>query len=370
MVTKKHKNGEKQEGQEKIRYSLPVKRPLGRILVDGKFIKPEVLDSALEEQKRTKNLLGNILVDLGEIKQAELNNTLIVQRDFSTVKDAIKAAAGVRLMLGELLLASSRITQDQLDAALDEQKKTGEKIGEVLVRLGLFTQTEIDIALSFQSRQYEGKVSCLSLGELLLSAGYITPNHLKDALERQRGSDKKLGEVLVEAGYAKQHHIEHGLRMQERLVAAALIAALSLAPIEGAVAAQTSTQVMSTQIPVTARVLARASLHVLRQPSEIVITNADIRRGYLDVNAGSLVEIKNNSRAGVNMTFETSGLPFKEALVSGFGREVALGPNGGIITQQIIGTSILALNYRFVFDESSQAGTYAWPLSITVNPVE
>ena len=101
-----------------------------------------------------------------------------------------------------------------------------------------------------------------------------------------------------------------------------------------------------------------------------MVTDADIRRGYLDVNAGSLVEIRNNSRAGVNMTFEPQGLPFKEALVSGFGREVALGPNGGIITQQIIGTSVVALNYRFVFDGSSQAGTYAWPLSISVNPIE
>lgn len=370
MVEKIRKNGNEKESSRNV-HPLPVKRLLGRILVDGNFIKPETLDKALAEQKRTKNLLGNILIDLGELNHAELNNALMVQRDFSTIKDAINAAAGVRLMLGELLLASSRITEDQLAAALAQQEKTGEKIGEVLVRLGLFTQTEIDIALSFQSRQNEGNASCLSLGELLISAGYITQDHLNDALERQRGSDKKLGEVLVEAGYAKQHQIEHGLRMQEKFVAAALIAALSLAPVAAeASAAQSSTQVMSTQITVNARVLARASLHILRQPSEIVVTDADIKKGYLDVSAGSLVEIKNNSRAGVYMNFETSGMPFKEALVSGFGRQVSLGPNGGIITNQITGTSIVALNYRFVFDENSQAGTYAWPLFLSVNPVE
>ena len=310
MATKIEKEVKKQEGNKERRYSLPVKRPLGRILVDGRFIKPETLDKALSEQKRTKNLLGDILVDLGELNQAELNNALMVQRDFSTIKDAINAAAGVRLMLGELLLASSRITEDQLAAALAQQEKTGEKIGAVLVRLGLFTQTEIDIALSFQSRQNEGKASCLSLGELLISAGYITQDHLNDALERQRGSDKKLGEVLVEAGYAKQHQIDHGLRIQEKLVAAALIAALSLAPLAEA-AAQSSTQALSTQIQVTATVLARASIHVLRQPTEIIVTDADIKRGFLDVSAGSLVEIRNNSRAGVNMTFESQGLPFK-----------------------------------------------------------
>jgi len=274
-------------------------------------------------------------------------------------------------MLGELLVSARRITQDQLNAVLEEQKKTGEKLGEVLVRQGFLDQRELDIALSFQSRMGDGNIpSCLSLGELLVSAGYITYHHLQEALGRQRESGKKLGELLVAAGHCQQHHIEHGLRIQEKLVAAALVAALSLAPVPEAAAMQSSTQVMSTQIQVTARVLARASLRVLRQPSEIVVTDADIKRGYLDVSAGSLVEIKNNSRAGVHMTFETRGLPFKEALVSGFGREVSLGPNGGIITNQITGTSIMALSYRFVFDENPQAGTYAWPLSLSVNPVE
>lgn len=367
MITEVEKDGKKKG----THYSMPVKRALGRILIDGSFIRPEVLDAALEEQMRTNKLLGDILVDIGAIDRAELDVALWIQRDFSTVEDAIRAAAGVRRMLGELLVSARRITPDQLNAALDEQKTTGEKLGEVLVRLGFLDQRELDITLSFQSRMGDGNIpSCLSLGELLVSAGYITHNHLQDALERQRGSDKKLGEVLVAAGHCQQQHIEHGLRIQEKLVAAALIAALSLAPVAEAKAAQSSTQVLSAQIQVTARVLARASLQILRQPAEIVVTDADIKRGYLDVNAGSLIEIRNNSRAGVYMNFETSGLPFKEALVSGFGRQVSLGPNGGIITNQITGTAIVALNYRFVFDENSQAGTYAWPLSLSVNPVE
>jgi hypothetical protein len=371
MVKKMYKNGKEKKGRENIRYALPVKRPLGRILIDGDFIKPENLDAALAEQKRTGNLLGEILVDLGVLHKAERDAVLMVQRDFSTVEDAIRAAAGTRLMLGELLLASCHITQDQLDKALDEQKKTGEKLGEVLVHLGFLNQREIDITLCFQSRQGNGNIpSCLSLGELLISAGYITHDHLKDALARQPGSDKKLGEVLVDAGHCKQHHVDHGLRIQKQLVAAALIAALSLAPIEEAMAAQTSSHALSTQIQVTATVLARASLHILKQPTEIIVTDADIQRGFLDVNAASVVEIRNNSRAGVNVIFQTWGLPFKEALVSGFGREVSLGPNGGIVTNQITGTNVVAFSYRFVFNEYSQAGTYAWPISLSVSPVE
>lgn len=374
MAQKITKKDQERETKSAIRYALPVKRPLGRILVDGRFIEPENLDEALDRQRQTGKLLGETLVEIGVLNRNERDAVLMVQRDFASVEEAIRAAAGTRMMLGEMLLAACRITQEQLDAALEEQKKTGEKLGEVLVRLGFLHQREINVALCFQSRQGKSNIpSCLALGELLISAGYITHDHLYDALERQKGSDKKLGEVLVDAGYCKPHHIEHGLKIQKQLVGAALVAALSLAPIEEAMASQTAradTVAMSTKIQVTATVLARASMHLLRQPTEIIVTDADIKRGYLDINAGSLVEIRNNSRAGVYLTFEARGLPFKEALISGLGREVALGPNGGIITHQLIGTNIIAFSYRFVFDKDSQAGTYAWPLALSVSPVE
>lgn len=371
MVAKMKKNRKDQRGSEESRFSLPVKRPLGCILIDCAFIDPATLDAALAEQVRTNSMLGEILVRLGALDKAELEVALSVQRDFATVEAAVQAAAGVRRMLGELLLSSRRITTDQLKTALDEQKRAGGKLGEVLVRLGYLDRRELDVALAFQGKQGERPTpSRLSLGELLVSAGYITREHLEDALTRQRGSDKKLGEVLVEAGYAKQHHIDHGLHIQEKLVAAALIAALSLVPAAEAMASQSAAHAASAKVTISATVLARASLHVLQQPTELVVTDADIRRGFIDVDAGSLLEIKNNSRAGVYMAFASQGLPFREALVRGFGREVSLGPNGGIITQQLTGQAIVALSYRFIFDGSSQAGTYAWPLSISVNPVE
>ncbi|MFA5322967.1 MAG: hypothetical protein WC373_09865 [Smithella sp.] len=356
------------EIRKNIRYSLPVSRPIDRIPTDGKFIQSESMDAASSKQSHTQNPLRETLIEAGVLDRTENLNPLMVRRDFLTVEDAINAAAGVRLMLGELLLAASSITHDQLENALREQKKTGEKIGEVLVRLGLFSQTEIDMALAFQSRQEKGGTSLLSLGELLISTGYITHDHLQDALDRQKKSNKKLGEILVEAGHCQPHHIEHVLHIQKQLVAAALMVAMSLAPLNEAVAS--SPVAMSTKIQVTATVLARASMHILRQPAEIIVTDADIKRGFLDMNAASLVEIKNNSRAGVNLIFDVHGLPFKETLISGFGREVSLGPNGGSITHQIIGTNIVAFSYRFIFDENSRAGTYAWPLFLSVSPLE
>lgn len=159
-------------------------------------------------------------------------------------------------------------------------------------------------------------------------------------------------------------------RVSREKIAAALIAALLTVTVCEDAAAQSRGQVLSTQITVTARVLARASLRLLSQPAQIVVTDADIEKGYLDVNAGSLIEIKNNNPTGIYMIFETSGLPFKEVLISGFGRQVSLGQNGGIIANQIIGTSIVSLTYRFIFDKQMHPGKYVWPLSISVNSVQ
>ena len=134
----------KQKGES--RFPLHVKRPLGRILVDGAFIAPETLDAALREQELTNALLGEILVRLGALDSAELETALAVQRDFAKVEDAVRAAAGVRRMLGELLLSARRITSVQLDAALSEQKRSGGKLGEALVRLGYLDRREIVIS--------------------------------------------------------------------------------------------------------------------------------------------------------------------------------------------------------------------------------
>lgn len=56
----------------------------------------------------------------------------------------------VKGTLGDILTASQIITQDDVAAALAEQKQAGCRFGEALVRLGIVTQEDIDWALSNQ----------------------------------------------------------------------------------------------------------------------------------------------------------------------------------------------------------------------------
>jgi len=56
----------------------------------------------------------------------------------------------LRKKLGECLIQAGLITEDDLQAALAEHKRTGERVGVVLVRMNLATEKQIAKALAFQ----------------------------------------------------------------------------------------------------------------------------------------------------------------------------------------------------------------------------
>ncbi len=78
-----------------------------------------------------------------EAEEGKIGGTLIAPRGPS------QAPVGRRF--GDLLVSDGLITQPQIDQALSEQKRTGEKLGEILVRLRLITE---DRLVHFLSRHY------------------------------------------------------------------------------------------------------------------------------------------------------------------------------------------------------------------------
>ncbi|MDI6601933.1 MAG: GspE/PulE family protein [Thermoanaerobacteraceae bacterium] len=72
----------------------------------------------------------------------------------------------IKRKLGDILLFAGIITQEQLNTALDEQKKTGERLGEVLTRLKYVTPEQIIEVLEFQ----------LGIPHIELSRFYIDPD--------------------------------------------------------------------------------------------------------------------------------------------------------------------------------------------------
>jgi len=353
----------------------PGKRLLGQVLVDGGFVSPVDLARALEEQNRTNEMLGEVLVRMKLADPAEIAAVVSIQSDLASLEDAVQSAAGVRQCLGELLRKARKVTPAQLEEALSEQRRTGEKLGEILVRRGALTKRQLDAVLMFQKCQAGEAPSSVRfrLGEILVATGRITREQLEDVLSRQKLTKKNIGDLLVESGAVELHHVARGLRLQEMLVTAALVAALSLADVAAAQempGGGSRPATGSARIQVTATVPSRATLRVLHQERMLVVTPEDVARGYVDSPAASRIEVRNNSRGGCLLVFERIPGPdasFGKVSVRGLGRDVEIGPGGGFVPHPYAPAPVTAeLSYRFSLDRDARPGAYSWPLRVSV----
>ncbi len=203
------------------------------------------------------------------------------------------------------------------------------------------------------------------LGRLLVAKGHITEAQLGAALEYQRATGNPLGEVLVANGWISREILGTALDMQRGLVTAALVAALAMAgagapaPVH---AAQTSTQSLNfvIRIPPVVRV------KMLHQPVTLEVTEQDAQRGYVDLDAASTMQVLSNTLW--NVSFHTQGGLIRSARVRGLSGEITVGPDGGsqaglLATRR---EAIFELSYRFDLAPGTRAGTYPWPIAVTI----
>jgi mannitol/fructose-specific phosphotransferase system IIA component (Ntr-type) len=344
-------------------------RYIGQILVDGGLVSCRDLEMALDEQRHTNELLGQVLTRMGIVDPADLKVALSVQEHLVSLEDAVKAAAGVRQMLGAMLLQAGQISEEQLEEAIAEQKEGGKMLGEIFVRRGYLTERQLNALLDFQKGQGDvcSTASPLRLGDILVSSGYLTREQLDSALGKQSVSRKKLGEVLLEEGYVQPQQIKHGITLQQKLLTAILVGILALAAVPDAEAATRSS---GTQLKVSATVLPFTKMRVHNQSSVLMITEADISRGYVDVPAGSSIEVSSNSRDGHYLSFECSDEVFKQVRIDGLGKPAVLAGGSSIVPFAMEGKVVqIDLSYRFILSENMKPGAYPWPLTVSVVPL-
>jgi type IV pilus assembly protein PilB len=101
--------------------------------------------------------------------------------------DVPHKAPAKRKLLGERLAEAGLVTPDQLDLALREQKRTGERIGEILVNLGFVTQELISSVLAS-----EAGVTFVQLENYLIEPAAI--KHVSESTARRH----KIIPILLE----------------------------------------------------------------------------------------------------------------------------------------------------------------------------
>lgn len=209
----------------------PANQMMGEILISQQWVTPSQLSEAVSEQERTNERLGEIMVRRGYLSRMELDFILAEQKGNTITGDA----SNTTQRLGDILLKSKRLGKRDLGAAVDEQKRTNEKLGEVLLRLGLVDELELNAVLNLQDEFKQGDPMAvrLLLGEILIASKRLSRKQLADALAHQKVSKKQIGQVLVDLGFVNKFDIRNALKIQTKMVAAGMLAMMSVVSLTG-----------------------------------------------------------------------------------------------------------------------------------------
>ena len=169
-------------------------------------------------------------------------------RQATTIRKA-ELAVLKDMLLGEILIHFGVLAPEEVSAALERQRDTGQGLGDTLVECRFTTWDEIQRALDYQdmirkmiavepkkstpsepaaeqprpilpaSNRAQARLRLateLLLGEMLVVQGAITREALEHALELQRSSGILIGEALIKTGAATRPAIEQALVCQGR----------------------------------------------------------------------------------------------------------------------------------------------------------
>ena len=206
------------------------KMPLGQILLKATVISKPQLEAALALQKEHGGFLGDIIVEMHAINPETLDAYLSIQQ---TMREAAEAEGhdDSPLRLGDILVDSRLITQNQLTLALNHQKKYGGYLGDALIvtqclpiellRMFLDIQKLFD-ANYISKRNAAAFINGLlsnstdSIGKILWEGGLLSKQQLDYSLEQQeKDPSKQIGTILVEHEFINNETLDLILSLQK-----------------------------------------------------------------------------------------------------------------------------------------------------------
>lgn len=263
----------REELEECLRMARETGLPVGRILlVTGKTTE-NVLQAAVQAQ----SLLKDGIIDL----KTAYKGLQLVANDKKSFDSAL-TQLDVEIdevkvnKLGQLLIASNFVTEEQLELALADSASTGLPFGRMLVLNGVLTEAQLAATLNAQILVRDEKITIdqavdglkqarrrqiavevplmekgfykvqprdsIRLGELLSLAGLLSEQQLLNAVEQGLVSQKALGQVLIESNLVPEETLKVALQLQD------LVSKGTLKPMQ---ASQVLVQVNETGMSIT-----------------------------------------------------------------------------------------------------------------------
>lgn len=124
----------------------------------------------------------------------------------------------------------------------------------------------------------------------------------------------------------------------------------------------------SASMTVSARVIARAVVDVNSQP-DVVVTEADLARGYVDVNEPLAVRIRTNSRNGYLLQVANTSDAF-ESIELAFGTtSMNVADESWVARPYVPGGEIVNAQVRVRLSPFATAGRHPLPVQVTASPL-
>ena len=136
-----------------------------------------------------------------------------------------------------------------------------------------------------------------------------------------------------------------------------------------AAAVPAAAESVSTQMTVSARVVARAIVTVASQPPAVDVTAADVARGYVDVLSPIVVHGRTNSRSGYLLHVANTSIEFSSIQLAFEGATMSVSGEGWIARPYIQAGETLTATARLRLAPGVIPGRYPLPLSISGSPL-
>ncbi|HEY9856145.1 MAG TPA: hypothetical protein V6D05_10430 [Stenomitos sp.] len=188
LLTDDHRQG------QRLRHAFLTDVRLGQILTRTGVLTDTELESALDLQRAASGLLGEILVQLGYCTPGQISWALGCQY--------------AETRLGQMLLKSRTLGIEELQSAYLTMRAEGDtSLPEVLIREGYVTPEKLEALMAVQYQEAK-------LGQILLVSGVLTEQQLAAGLSRQKETGERLGEALRALGHCQDEDIDAALQKQ------------------------------------------------------------------------------------------------------------------------------------------------------------
>ena len=208
--------------------------PVGKVLVMFEQITDNTLKAVIDAQWMLKDGLISIsqaqhAVDLVRRKNWAFNDALVTM--------GIDAYATRGARLGELMVGSGQLSEDEITKFLKVSNYSGLPLGRILLLLDRVSENALGSTLRLQhdirvgglevdtglaliresvKREPMTRTDNLLLGELLSHAGILKDSEVAVALDIAAANSKMVGEVLTEHGWISDTVLDKALSLQKR----------------------------------------------------------------------------------------------------------------------------------------------------------